>query len=73
MPAGLELIRGDVTTLSADAIVKAANPGLTPGGAVGMAIHRAAGPELREAFRMRPRVWRKHTDVALHLQSSTTS
>ena len=44
--AGIELFRGDITTLSVDAIVNAANPGLTPGGAVGLAIHRAAGPEL---------------------------
>jgi O-acetyl-ADP-ribose deacetylase (regulator of RNase III) len=43
----IELFRGDITTLTADAIVNAANPGLTPGGAVGMAIHRAAGPELK--------------------------
>jgi len=43
----IELFRGDITTLAADAIVNAANPGLTPGGAVGMAIHRAAGPELK--------------------------
>jgi O-acetyl-ADP-ribose deacetylase (regulator of RNase III) len=46
MRPGIELFRGDITTLSADAIVNAANPGLTPGGAVGLAIHRAAGPEL---------------------------
>jgi O-acetyl-ADP-ribose deacetylase (regulator of RNase III) len=44
--AGIELFRGDITTLSVDAIVNAANPALTPGGAVGLAIHRAAGPEL---------------------------
>jgi O-acetyl-ADP-ribose deacetylase (regulator of RNase III) len=43
---GIELFRGDITTLTVDAIVNAANPGLTPGGAVGLAIHRAAGPEL---------------------------
>ena len=44
----IELFLGDITTLSADAIVNAANPGLTPGGAVGLAIHRAAGPQLKE-------------------------
>jgi hypothetical protein len=48
MPGKIELFQGDITTLTADAIVNAANPGLTPGGAVGLAIHRAAGPELKE-------------------------
>jgi O-acetyl-ADP-ribose deacetylase (regulator of RNase III) len=47
MPANIELFYGDITTLSVDAIVNAANSQLTPGGAVGLAIHRAAGPELR--------------------------
>jgi O-acetyl-ADP-ribose deacetylase (regulator of RNase III) len=46
MPGRIELFRGDITTLSVDAIVNAANPQLTPGGAVGLAIHRAAGPDL---------------------------
>jgi O-acetyl-ADP-ribose deacetylase (regulator of RNase III)/isopentenyldiphosphate isomerase len=45
----IELFRGDITTLGVDAIVNAANPGLTPGGTVGLAIHDAAGPELKEA------------------------
>ena len=46
MQTRIELFRGDITTLSVDAIVNAANSQLTPGGAVGLAIHRAAGPEL---------------------------
>ena len=50
MPPTLELFRGDVTTLAVDAIVNAANPNLTPGGAVGMAIINAAGPELAKAM-----------------------
>jgi O-acetyl-ADP-ribose deacetylase (regulator of RNase III) len=41
----IELFRGDVTTLAADAIVNAANSQLSPEGR-SVSIHRAAGPEL---------------------------
>ena len=48
MHASLELVLGDITALSVDAIVNAANEGLQLGAGVAGAIRRKGGPAIQE-------------------------
>ena len=56
----VHIVAGNLCDFPGDAIVNACNPAMLGGGGVDGAIHRAAGPELKEACKM---VWADENGV----------
>lgn len=66
----IELTLGDLTKMTVDAIVNAANKELQPGGGVDGAIHRAGGPAIAEEAR---EIARKGGDLSTGQAVATTA
>ncbi|MBN1928468.1 MAG: macro domain-containing protein [Chlorobiaceae bacterium] len=71
--ATIRAIKADITTLTVDAIVNAANSSLLGGGGVDGAIHRAAGPELlASCYRNSLKLAKEHHCLSIAFPSIST-